>query len=274
MAITTMDQLVAALGVAQRRNIYFASASTAAAGYFNLTQGVNSSFGTQTAPAAFGAGGTTYNQSGISAGAGFPKWNAATGGATTYLGKMDLASGSSAGSIFIYDLLWQCSGFAGNVATAQNVASFSGMPSRNSTGSGAEIWIGCSSSIGSTPHNVTVGYSNQSGTSGRTTVSTAGLQSMAVGRTYPVPLQAGDTGVSAIANLTLSVSSGTAGNLWVLVVQRIATVSWATLSASTVADFAALGMPPVNDNAALIFVNQASGTSTGTMLGQLAIIQG
>lgn len=271
MAITTMDGIAAGLAASQDQKLFFPTATNVAGGFINLNQAVTSSFGIMAAPGAASAGGTTYNQSSIST--GFPRYSNPTGGSTGYIGRMGLTM-ATIGTVHVYDLLWACSNFVGNVATAQTVTSFSGMPSRNSNGDGAEIWIGCSAAIGATAHNVTVQYTNQSGTAGRNTVSTAGTASMPANRMYQVPLQSGDTGVQSIQGLTLSASSGTAGNLWVLVLDRLASISCSVANVGTSADFAMLGLPELKSDGTLLFVNQGTATASGIILGQLSLIQG
>lgn len=269
MAITTMDGLVAALGASQDQRLFFPSATNVAGGWINLNQAVTSGFGIMAVPTAFGSGGKTFNQS--TAGNGFPKWTA-DGAKTPYIGRYGQTM-ATAGTIHVYDLLWAASGFVGNVNTAQSVVSFSGMPTRNPT-KGAEIWIGCSSAIGSTAHNVTVQYTNQDNTAGRSTVSTAGITSMPANRMYQVPLQSGDTGVNSVQSLTLSASSGTAGNLWVLVMDRVCAISCSVTNVGVTQDFAGLGLPALADESCLLFVHQGTTTSSGIIMGQLSIVQG
>jgi hypothetical protein len=272
MAITTMDGLVNAIGNAsQDQKLFFPSATNVAGGWINLNQAVTSSFGIMATPTAAGSGGKTYNRT--SETTGFPRFNNPAGGLTQYIGRLG-ATFATAGTLHIYDLLWACSGLVGNVATAQNVTSFSGMPTRNTTGTGCEIWVGCSSAIGATAHNVTVSYTNQAGTAGRTTVSTAGIASMPANRMYQLPLQSGDTGVQSIQSMTLSASSGTAGNLWLLILQRQAGISAAVPNVATTLDFAGLGMPIVADNETFVFVHQGTTTSSGIIMGLMNVIEG
>jgi hypothetical protein len=272
MAITTMDGVVAALGAAQDQKLFFPSATNVAGGFVNLNQAVTSGFGIMAVPGTAATGGTTYNQASFST--GFPKWTAnGGGGAKTYMGRAGLTM-ATAGSVHVYDLCWACSGLVGNVATAQNITSFSGLPTRHSTGNNLEIWVGCSGAIGGTAHNVTVSYTNQAGTAGRTTVSTAGIQTMPANRMYQLPLQSGDTGVQSIQSMTLSISSGTAGNLWLMIMERYVGMSCAIPNVGSNYDFAALGMPSPDDTACLLFAHQGTTTSSGIILGQLDIIQG
>lgn len=221
-------------------------------------------------PAARASGGTTYNQSSFST--GFPIWPAdAT--KTAYVGRYGLTC-AAAGTFHVYDLLYAASNFAGNSTAAQTITGFSGMPTRNTNGVGAEIWIGCSSAIGATAHNVTVQYTNELGTAGRNTVSIAGITSMPANRMYQVALQDGDDGIQSVQGLTLSASSGTAGNLWILVMERICSIGLPVINVGNTLDFASLGLPIVNDQSCLVFVNQGTGTSSGIAMGQLDVIHG
>lgn len=272
MSITTMDGLIAALGASKDQQLFFPSATNVAGGWINLNQAVTAPFGIMAAPTVFTSGGKTCNQSTF--GVGVPKWTA-DGAKTPYIGRMG-ASFATAGTIHVYGLMWAASGFAGNVATAQSVVGFSGMPARRPTGLGCEIWMGCSSAIGATAHNVTVQYYNETGSAGgtRNTISVAGIASMPANRMYQLPLQSGDSGVSEIRSLTLSASSGTLGNLWVLVMDRICSISSAVANVSAVSDFAALGLPAINDESCLVFVHQATATSSGIIMGNCNIVQG
>jgi hypothetical protein len=270
MAITTMDGLVAALAEASDQRLFFPSATSTVATYLNLNQAVSGGFGQMAVPTARTSGGQAFNQSAFST--GFPLWTP-VGATTCYLGRYGLTTAAS-GTFHVYDLLYAASGFSGNVATAQTITSPVSLPSRNTNGIGAEIWIGCSSAIGGTAHNVTVQYTNQAGTAGRNTVSTAGTQSMPANRMYQVPLQSGDTGVQTVQGMTLSATSGTAGNLWVVVAERVCSIGLPVANVGISLDFAALGLPVIGDEACLMFVNQATGGNTGITMGQLDIIHG
>ena len=269
MAIDQIDKLWAALGNSQDQKLFFQSATNVAGGWVNLNQAVTGGFGIMATPTAYGSGGTTYNQSSFTT--GFPRWTA-NGATSTYIGRGAITL-ATAGSVHLYDMLWACSGFSSIVTTAQSVVSFSGMPSRSGT-TGHEIWIGCSSATGATASSITVQYTNQSGTSGRNTVSTAAIASWPGNRMTQVPLQSGDTGVQSIQSFTFSASTGTAGNVWLMVLDRIASIGSPVANVTVGADFAAMGFPKIDDQSCLTFISQGTTTSTGIMMGQLSIVQG
>lgn len=272
MAITTADGLTAAMAGGTTKRLFFQSATNVASGIVNLSQIANGAFGTMATPAAASAGGTTYNQSTQTS--GFPKW-AAVPGTQAYFGAVTGVFGANAGTLSCFDVCWACSGLVGNSTATQNITGFSGLPARESTGDGLEIWIGCSGAIGGTAHNVTATYTNSAGVTGRVTPATAGIASMPVGRMYQLPLQSGDSGVKSIQSIQLSASSGTAGNLWVMIIERYwsAGIPLGGVAAAPM-DFFDLGGRRTSDEACLLFANMATTTATGLIMGDMAIIHG
>lgn len=270
MAITTMDGLVAALGTSSNQNLFFPSATNVAGGYVWMNYAVTSAFGILAIPGSYTTGGTTYNQS--SGLAGYPKWTA-NATVTPYIARLG-ATFATAGTIHLYDMYWACSGFSGIVTTAQTVTNFSGLPTRVGNGDGAEIWIYCTTATGSTASNITVQYTNSAGVSGRNTVATAHITSMPAFRMYQVPLQSGDLGVKSIQSITLSASTGTAGSFGVIIMDRLGGVSSPVTNVVNILDFAALGLPAINDNSCLGFIHQGTTTSSGIIMGSLNIAQG
>lgn len=132
----------------------------------------------------------------------------------------------------LYDRLLHQSNLSGSTTGAQNVQSGSGVVlTRHTSGVGNEIWIEIyGTAVGTTPQTVTCSYTNQAGTSGRTTIAipigaalgtTAFKSIMEITR---LPLQAGDTGVQSVETLTLSGSTGSAGVMGVTIVNRIAQI--------------------------------------------------
>ena len=268
-----MDGLVSAMGTSPRLKLILPSVTDAAGGFVLINGTAGSSFGQLATPTAYSSGGTTYNNS-SSPIAGFPQWSAAGGSLLTYLASAQYA-GSIVGTLHIYDMLWAASGMSGTVATAQSISSFSGLPSRNSTGVGTEIWlIDWNSALGATASNATCSYSNTTPTSGRTTVSTAMIASMPAYRMLNLPLQSGDLGVSTIASVTLSSTTGTAGNFGPAIVQRVASLPIPQAYASQGMDFSALNLPNITDNCSMAFVFESSTTSSGIILATLGLAQG
>ena len=268
MAITTMDGVVA--GLASAKNAMFLQSSTISASsnaFLNLQRASTTSFGLMAIPAVASSGGTLHTQND----AGFPKFPAPAG--VRYLAGVDITA-LNAGTILVYDRVWSCSGFSGTVTTAQTVTGFPTLTRPDSNGTGLEIWIECYTATGATASNITVQYTNQAGTSGRNTVSTAHLISMPANRMYQVPLQSGDTGVRSVQSVTMSSTTGAAGNCGVTLMERIATIPLTTANVSSVLDFASLGLPAILNNTAINLIHQGTTTSSGIILGNMIFIEG
>lgn len=269
MAITTMDQIAAGLATASVIDLFAPTATTVAAGFVNLQRAVVTSTGQMAVPAAASAGGTLH-----SAGqAGFGNLPDPVGGASRYLAQSALTF-ATAGSLWFYDRVWSCSGFSGIVATAQAVTSFPTLTRPDANGTGLEIWIECYTATGATASNITVQYTNSDGVAGRSTVSTAHITSMPANRMYRVPLQTGDTGVKSIQSVTLSATTGTAGSFGVTLMRKITVTGTAIANVPVVNDFAALGMPLVQNGTALNAIHQAATNFSGIILGVLTFIDG
>ena len=268
MAITTMDQIATGLAAAPVIDLFAPSATNVAAGFVNLQRAVVTSTGQMAVPAAASAGGTLH-----SAGqAGFGNLPDPVGGASRYLAQSALTF-ATAGSLWFYDRVWSCSGFSGIVATAQAVTSFPVLTRPDANGTGLEIWIECYTATGATASNITVQYTNSDGVAGRSTVPTAHIPSMPANRMYRVPLQAGDTGVKSIQSVTLSGTTG-AGSFGVTLMRKIAVTGSAVANTPVVSDFAALGLPLVQNGTALNAIHQGTTTSSGIILGVLTFIDG
>ena len=144
---------------------------------------------------------------------------AATGGRTKYLVSAFCYSPQNH-YVMIYDRLLHIGNLSGTVTTAQTVG---GTLTRNTGGAGNFIAIEVFGQIGTTARTVTASYTNQAGTSGRTTqaVTIGGTGYRDISTMIFLPLQDGDTGVQAVASITLAGTTGTAGNIAVIVGRRL-----------------------------------------------------
>ena len=122
---------------------------------------------------------------------------------------------TSAGTLVLADRLWHNGGFTITSTAAQTVTSAT-FPARDANGStngeGVLLGLEISAAAGAAAPTITVSYTNQDGTSGRTgTNSVATANSPSAGAFFPIGLQAGDRGVRSVQSLTLSASwvSGT-----------------------------------------------------------------
>lgn len=122
------------------------------------------------------------------------------------------------GSIIIYDRLSHQGGLSGTTAaTAQTTNLPTAALTRYTSGEGVMAFLEVYTAVGATGTTAIASYTNQAGTSGQTTLATAfGATGFnAAGRMVLLPLAVGDSGVQAVASVTLTATTGTAGNFGV-----------------------------------------------------------
>ncbi len=131
--------------------------------------------------------------------------------------------------------------------------------------------------IGTTAQTITVEYTNQAGTTGRTSPAVAfgGTGDREASRFVMVPLQLGDTGGKAVAGVTLSGSTGTAGDFGVTLFKPLFVVPGVSGAISTITRNGLFGgdVPEVIDDAALFFLARSASTGTGTLQGTITLIE-
>lgn len=260
MAINSQDSLVTANVAALLRNYQKASVAAKAAGTYQSLW---------TAAGMPGAGSAPSSTAGVvptSSTAGAIPF---TNSNVSYLQRL-AAQGATVGTLILYDRLVHSDGLSGTVGTAQTV----GTPSltRATDGIGVEIYLEWYSATGGTAATVTASYTNTTPTSGRTTVSLTIQATPVAGQMQFLPLQAGDLGVTAVASVTLSGTTGTAGNFGITLVKRIAEVPITLANVGNVYD--QIVGPIVEDSSCLALMVLCSTTSTGLQSGSLRIAQG
>jgi len=134
-----------------------------------------------------------------------------------------LASASSGGTLKLYDRLAQFGGLSGTTTTAQTVNL--NAITRYTNGSGNRIYVEINTQIGATGTTITASYTNQAGTSGQTTtaVTFGATNNREAQRLIELTLAAGDTGVQAVASVTVLATTGTAGAFSVIIAHPLET---------------------------------------------------
>lgn len=140
---------------------------------------------------------------------------AAGSGQLTVLGARihPTANGAAIAAILV-DLLNISGGMDGTATTPQSTNLPGGSTAaltRYTNGEGVMAGLVFWSSVGAITVTATVNYTNTAGTSGCTTTLPFGTTG-APTRIIPIPLAAGDTGVRSVQSVTLSASTGAAGN--------------------------------------------------------------
>jgi hypothetical protein len=130
-------------------------------------------------------------------------------------------------SLPLFDRLVDHAGCVANVATAQTTNLPTAALTRETSGEGVWAFIEVYGAIGSTTTTVTISYTNQDGTAGRTSLpqTIGGAFRTGAQNLIPIPLQDGDTGVRSVQSMTLAATTGTAGNIGIVLAKP-----WALLT--------------------------------------------
>lgn len=127
---------------------------------------------------------------------------------------------------------------------------------------------------GATGTTLTVSYTNQAGTAGRST-SVAFPASPVLGQMLYVPLAAGDTGIRSVQSGTLAVSTGTVGDFGFLLIEPLNTISVPAANIGNPAQSAYdTGFAKIDNNACLFYYMLCTTTNTGNVIGDISLALG
>ena len=195
----------------------------------------------------------------------------------THLARFSGVSSAQAGVLLLCDRLWHNSGFTITSTGAQTVNSVA-FPARDADGTtnGNQVLLGVevSAATGAGTPTLTVSYTNQAGTAGKTaTNSVATVATSAAGTFYPISLAAGDTGVRSVQTYTQS-ATWTSGTVHLVAYRVLASLELSAAGIPNAVDALTSGMPRMYDGSVpfLLFVPQT--TSTTQISGLVACTQG
>lgn len=126
-----------------------------------------------------------------------------------------ISTGCNLGCSYILcDRLSHQGGLDGTVTTAQTTNLPTAALTRYTNGVGVMAAVEVYTAAGASAVTMTASYTNQAGTSGQTTIATDFGTSAysSLSRFNILPYQEGDSGVKSVESLTLSATTGTAGN--------------------------------------------------------------
>lgn len=161
------------------------------------------------------------------------------------------------GVYMIVDRLVHQGGLSGTVTTAQTTNLPTSALTRHTGGDGVMMGLTFATAVGTTATTVSCSYTNQAGTAGRTAplVAFGGTGFREQGRLILLPLQVGDTGVRSVESVTVTATTGTAGNFGVVMFKPLYVVVVEDNTGVCVADYVtgytAGGIPEVIDGACL-----------------------
>jgi len=267
VAITTRDGLIAAQAASQTcRIMKSASRATIAAVPFSV-------FDLAGDPGAGVLAGTSLTAGVVPTDltAGCPIITAFSGANLGYLSRVE-ASSPVACRLAIYDLLWKAGPYPFNAAQALTAQpSYSSRVPGGTDFKGTQIWLETVTAFtGNQSINIT--YTNQDGTGGRSTGTVATGVAPTVGRMFKMPIQAGDTGVQKIDNVTSTVA--TVGTFNVLVMDKKWEGRIRVANDGIVHGPDLTGLSNIYADSALILVVTADSTSSSTPEVVFDIING
>ena len=275
MAIDTPDKIDAALASAQAFEIIKASATAeGAATYHSLWK-------VATVPVA------GSNPPAYTAGSGYIPTKATTGafnftnpgsGETRVL--QAAMVGATVGTLFVYDRLWACSGFGTVVTTEQTITTPGTLTSGRDPQSGLDVFpfLEVYTAPGATTATWTFKGTDAAGNTNRTWTYTHPANAESVGQMMQL-LPGGASPASTIGcrvptSFQASATSGTAGDIGVTLLRRIATIPLTIANLATVLDYAQLGRAVVYDDACLAMQVLCTTTNTGLIQGTIFLGQG
>lgn len=271
MAITTLDGLIAGMKLASAFTA-IASATTEGGGYWHSFWKNMTFPGSGANPPAYTAG-SGYSCTRTTAGALIFS-NPVSG--NSYLARLSVQN-NSPGRIILYDRLWTCSGLVTNTGTTQTVTTPGTIPSRdiNGTGNGdgVELWGEVYTAPGATGATWTVNYKDQGNNNGAATY-THPANAETVGQMFPFILASGDTGVRSVVDFTCSISSGTAGDIGLTLLRRIADIPILANNTPADEDFLTLNLARIYDDSCLALMMFCNTTSSGQISGDFTVAQG
>lgn len=172
----------------------------------------------------------------------------------------------------IQDRLGHMAGLSGTSTSAQSVngtiASAAAQGRCLSTGRDVDWWLEWYTTTGSTAVNATVNVTYEDGTTADIVVALpASVPAYRRHRIVP----GGVKGIKGVNTVTLSATTGTAGNFGVTATQRICGFSVPAANSDWIADWALTKMSKVGQSACLQFATYAVGTAFGTLTGNMVV---
>lgn len=271
MTITTRDQLINALANnSSRLVIDKASLANAAAGQFFSLWTATGVPGAGSAPGA-----AAVPTSATTGALGFANQTAPV---ASYLAWLAVQFGNSATNLEIHDRLAAMSGLSGTVTTAQGALSLvTTNPGADRLGdsnySDVQWWLEVYSPLGSTGVNATVNVTYNDDSTGNLAAIALGATPRQ-GRLYPLVSASAGKFIKAVNSVTLSATTGTAGNFGITATRSRTSLSVPLLNFTGTFDWAQLGLPIIPNDACLMMLMLCGTTSTGVVRGQGKIAHG
>ena len=276
--ITNRDQLIDALANNSTRIVIDkASIANAAAGQYHSLWRATGQPGQGAIPTAA----ANCNQSTV----GGMKFSQQTAPAKSYLAYLEATSSNSAMTLEVHDRLMHMGGLNGTLTTAQTVGiDFNGVTADNmverigdANYSDIQWWLEWYTDTGAGVATATVAVTYSDGTTGNLTgVSLAATRRASFMQSLNglIPAAAAGKFIRAVNTVTLSATTGAAGNFGVTATRLRGTLFMPIANAKFSADWASLPINTIPNSACPFIAVLASTTSTGTLRGGGKIAHG
>lgn len=270
MTITTRDELINAMANnSSRLVIDKASISNAAAGQFHSLWRATGQPGQAAIPTSVAVCDNTLT--------GAMQFTQQTDPATSYLTIIEGTSSNAAMTHEIHDRLVHMGGLSGTVTTAQNVGidldsllSTSNLDARKGDANYSDVqwWLEWYTDTGSTVATATVNVTYNDGSTGNltgTSLAATRRASLMVPLNGLIPAAEAGKYIRGVNTVTLSVSTGTAGNFGVTATRYRAANFMPIANARFTSDWAQVGLSEIKNSSCLMNLVLSSTTTTGTL---------
>ena len=213
-------------------------------------------------------------------------FNQQTSPSTSYGAYLEIATGNTAMTMELHDRLANMGGLNGTLTTAQSVnldlntlLATDNIDTRKGDANYSDVqwWLEWYTATGGTAVTATIVVTYNDGTTGNLSVLSFAATRPA---SHMIPLnslipsaQSGKF-IRGIVSVTLSATTGTAGNFGVTVTRPRMTLSSPFANFKFIADWAQLGLPEIYNSSAIFPIVLTSTTSTGTVRGGGKIAHG
>ena len=213
-------------------------------------------------------------------------FNQQTSPITSYGAYLEIATGNAAMTMELHDRLANMGGLNGTLTTAQSVnLDLSTLLSTDNINvrkgddnySDVQWWLEWYTATGATAVTATIAVTYNDGTTGNLSalsLASSRPASHMISINSLIPSAQSGKFIRGIVSVTLSATSGTAGNFGVTATRPRMTLSAPIANYKFIADWAQLGLPEIYNSSAIFPIVLTSTTSTGTVRGGGKIAHG
>ena len=213
-------------------------------------------------------------------------FNQQTSPSTSYGAYLEIATGNAAMTMELHDRLASMGGLNGTLTTAQSVnldlntlLATDNIDTRKGDANYSDVqwWLEWYTATGGTAVTATIVVTYNDGTTGNLSVlslAAARPASHMIPLNSLIPSAQSGKFIRGIVSVTLSATTGTAGNFGVTATRPRMTLSSPIANFKFIADWAQLGLPEIYNSSAIFPIVLTSTTSTGTVRGGGKIAHG